>query len=61
MLPSGETSTAVTAAHGAPFGGCPQSRTVRYGFGKSFNGSMPLCAYAHPSVTAIEIALILTM
>ena len=38
MLPSGETSTAVTAAHGMPPGGLAQSRTVRYGLGRSLMG-----------------------
>src|SRR5579872_2213922 len=52
MLPSGETSTAVTAAHGAPFGGCPQSRTVRNGLGKSLIGVTLVSQSAVPAKTA---------
>ena len=39
MLPSGEASTAVTAAHFTPGGSSPQSRVVRYGCGRSFRGA----------------------
>ncbi len=44
MLPSGEGSTAVTAGHCfIEAGNCPQSRVVRYGWGRSFRG-LPLCS-----------------
>src|SRR5579871_75660 len=46
MLPSGETSTAVTAAQGTPLGGCPQSRTVLYGLGKSLMGATSFSEYS---------------
>src|SRR5579862_6021672 len=39
MLPSGLGSTAVTAGHFMPAGSSPQSRTVRYGVGRSFTGA----------------------
>src|SRR5215469_11021730 len=46
MLPSGATSTAVTAAHGAPLGGWPQSRTVWKGFGRTLMGWTSFAAKA---------------
>src|SRR5579864_4391421 len=54
MLPSGETSTAVTAAQGTPPGGLPQSRTVRYGFGRSLMGCEAVWANTAPPAIVIK-------
>src|SRR5262245_40117297 len=48
MPPSGAISIAVTAAHGTPPGGFAQSRTVRYGLGRSLIGWGSVCARQMP-------------
>ena len=59
MVPSRATSTAVTAGHLLMDGGsAPQSRVVRYGYGRSFRGEPASCATAGPAIAAARTSAI---
>src|SRR5262249_34261833 len=54
--PSGDGSTAVTAAHFTPAGSSPQSRVVRYGCGRSLR-TLATAWAASASATTISLAM----